>query len=446
MPTSFSQLLSRREKIDYQQKLRDIAKSMVRLKRPERLLKLITRFIDRELGLSHTSLLVRDEKRQRFIFVDSKGRRRFPLGLLKIDADDALVRWFEQGPPKIDGIKFRDDCLDRRVIEQARGNKRWKTLPDDVRQNIDRVAKAMEDFKAHLAVPGYFKDSLIGLLLLGKKTDGRRFTDSEIAFFEILTQDCSMAVKTAEYHQSIIAQNKELGARVEEIEKLRKKERETYYQIMRSLAQEVYEKDNYTFGHVTQVERLGIMTAKEMGLNLTGRDREVLCAGLILHDVGKIGIPDHILKKPGSLNQDEWKVMKTHVEKGAKILEHLSDFKEALEIVRCHHENFDGSGYPRGLKGDRVPLFARIVSVVDAFHAIVSTRCYSKGRPAEAAFEELKRCAGTQFDPVVVDAFIRAMKREMKKRGVGFFLDELTDGSQGQAAALGTDGAGKGNS
>lgn len=243
-----------------------------------------------------------------------------------------------------------------------------------------------------------------------------------------------MAVKNSEYYQKLVERNEELTHRLEEIENMRRKERKTYTQIMLSLAQEVYVKDSYTYGHVNQVERLGLLTAREMGLDLSGRRADVLSAGLILHDVGKIGIPDAILKKPGPLSPEEWKVMKTHVEKGEKILEPLSDFQEVLEIVRSHHENFDGSGYPRGLKGEQIPLFARIVSVVDAFHAIVSTRCYSKGRSVEDAFRELRRCSGTQFDPVAVEAFIRSLSREMKKRGVGFFLDESTDGSLARCA------------
>ena len=239
-----------------------------------------------------------------------------------------------------------------------------------------------------------------------------------------------MAVKTAEYHRGIFEQNQELARRLGEIEGLRKKEQETYYQIMRSLAQQVYAKDAYTFGHVSQVERLGLITAKEMGLDLSGKKRDILCAGLILHDVGKIGIPDHILKKAGRLEGEDWKIMQSHVEKGRQILEPLSDFKEAAEIVYCHHEKFDGSGYPRGLKGEEIPLEARIVSVVDAFHAIVSTRCYSSGKSVDQALSELKRCAGTQFDPAVVDAFTRALRKEMLKRGIDFFLDETTDHSQ----------------
>jgi putative nucleotidyltransferase with HDIG domain len=230
-----------------------------------------------------------------------------------------------------------------------------------------------------------------------------------------------MAIKTAQYHQSLIEQNQALARQLKEIETLRKKEQETYYQIMRSLAQEVHAKDPYTFGHLNQVERLGIMAAKELGYDLSGKRKDVLSAALVLHDVGKIGIPDHILKKPDRLTKEEWEIMKTHVDKGAKILEPLTEFEEVAQIVRCHHENYDGTGYPRGLKGEAIPLEARIVSVVDAFHAIVSTRCYDAARPVEDAFRELERCSGTQFDPRVVEAFIRAVKKDMKKRGVGSF-------------------------
>ncbi len=414
-------------KLNYQATLRDIAKSMVRLKRPERLLKIITRFIDRQFGLSHTSLLVLQEHKKCFIFVDSKGGRRFPIGLVKFEMDHPLVHWF-QGVKKKRGA-HKEDFLHRAELKKRFFNSRSQTPSEEARTELERVRKAMDDLKIELAIPGFYKDTLLGLLLLGQKKNNRLFTKSEISFFQILTQDCSMAVKTAEYHRGLVEQNQELGKRIGEIEGLRKKEQSTYYEIMRSLAQEVYAKDAYTFGHVSQVERLGLITAMEMGLDLSGKKRDILCAGLILHDVGKIGIPDHILKKAGRLEGEDWKIMQSHVEKGKKILEPLSDFKEAAEIVYCHHEKFDGSGYPRGLKGEEIPIEARIVSVVDAFHAIVSTRCYSSGKSVDQALAELKRCAGTQFDPIVVDAFVRALRKEMQKRGVDFFLDETTDGS-----------------
>jgi HD-GYP domain-containing protein (c-di-GMP phosphodiesterase class II) len=410
-----------KRKIDFQKTLRDIATTMVRLKRPERLLKLITRLIDREFGLIHTSLLLFDENNKRFIFLDSKGRQRFPINLIRVDLDHPLVTAFQRERGKSSKSVFKEDYFERSWL------KKHTLGSGDTAAEALKLLKSMDLFKAELVLPGYYKQKLLGMLLLGKKKSGRAFTSAEIEFFQVVVQDCSMALKVSEYHRSVTEKNKELENRLEEIEGLRKKEHSTYYEIMRSLAQEVHAKDPYTFGHVGQVERLGMMTAREMGLDLSGRKKDILSAGLILHDVGKIGIPDAILKKKARLDDEEWKIMRTHSEKGAKILEHLTDFKEVAEIVHCHHEYYDGKGYPRGLKGEDIPIQSRIISVVDAFHAIVSTRCYSQGRPVEVAFEELKRCAGSQFDPQVVDAFIAALKREMKKRGVGFFLDEKVE-------------------
>jgi len=402
-----SPYLRKRKRIDYQKALLNLTHSMVRLKQPERLLKMITRFINREFNLSHTSLVIWEEERNRFIFADSRGSQRFPVRLIRFDPDHPMVRWFHE---KHSGRRRPPGPLDRFQVERWLANGRLKMAVAERREKFEKVRRAMSDLKIELAVPGYHKKSLVGILLLGGRNDRKTFSASEISFFQILTLDCAMAVKQADYHKRLLEKNQELEIRVREIESLGKKEHDTYYEIMRSLAQEVHAKDPYTFGHVHQVERLGIMTAQEMGLDLSGRKRDVLSASLILHDVGKIGIPDNILKKPAGLTDEERKIMRTHVEKGARILEHLTAFKDVAEVIRCHHENYDGSGYPRGISGGQIPVEARIVSVVDAFHAIVSKRCYSQGRSVEAAFEELRRCSGTQFDPRVVEAFIHALQ------------------------------------
>ena len=406
--------------VDYHAALRDIAKSLVRLKHPERLLKMITRFLDRELGLTHAAILVLDPEKSHYKVFDSKGIRKIPRSLVRFDHDHPLIQWFQSQDKETEA--FRSYLSRNRIRSLLRDHSLVKARPD-LQQNLSRLGRVLEDLRADIAIPGHVKETLVGVLLLGEKLSHRLFTQTEINFFQTLVHDAAIAVKTSEYHQHLIERNieleakkKELEERLQEIERLRGKEQETYYQIMKSLAQEVHAKDPYTFGHIRQVERLGIMTAQELGLDLSGKRKAVLSAGLLLHDVGKIGIPDHILKKPASLTSEEWKVMRTHVDKGAKILEPLSDFKEVAEIVRCHHENYDGTGYPRGLKGNQIPMEARIVSVVDAFHAIVSSRCYREGRPMEVAFQELKRCAGTQFDPQVVEAFIQASKKQLQAK------------------------------
>ena len=404
--------------MNYEQVLRDVAKMMVRLKKPARLLKMITRFIDKNFQLEHTSIIVWESSRSRYTFVDSKGSSRIPAGFLRLDRDHPLISWFSQTSRP--GKMSRDFLLLSEVEQQIEKNK--KLNPDSVR-SLQIILKAMQLMKAEAAIPGYFKKDLLGLLLLGAKKTKQEFDAREVSFFQTLVQDCSMVVKTTEYHQSLLERNQKLESQLQEIESMRAREQKRYYEIIRSLAQQVNAKDPYTFGHIGQVERLGVITGRELGMDMSGREKDILSAGLLLHDVGKIGIPDHILNKPARLDPDEWEIMKTHVDKGAQILEPLTDFKEVRDIVYSHHERWDGTGYPRGLKGEQIPMGARIVCVVDAFHAIVSTRCYSKGRPIETAFEELRKCGGSQFDSKVVEAFISALTKEMKRRGTGFFYD-----------------------
>ncbi len=412
MPTKPNSLNT--QKFDYQEVLRDVARSMVRLKRPDRLLKLITRFIDRQFGLAHASLLVFDPKKKHYVFVHSKGTKRLPIGLVKFDSDHPLVQWFSGSKKKMPSQK---DFLFLSDVKKMLSRAEFRLAANSKADQLAGIQKTMENLKVELLVPGYFKDALVGLLMLGRRVSGRSFTTQEVTFFQTLAHDCSMAVKTAEYNQNLVDQNQELAKRLEEIERMRDKEQRTYYEIMRSLAEEVHAKEPYIFGHISEVERLGMMTAREMGMDLSGKTKDLLSAALILHDVGKIGIPDNILCKPGQLTPEEWRVMKTHVEKGARILEPLTDFKEVREIIMAHHERFDGSGYPRGLKGNEISIEARIICVVDSFHAIVSSRCYREGRSIDFAIHEVRNCAGTQFDPVVVDAFLRALKTELQKKG-----------------------------
>ena len=199
--------------INYQRALREVAKSMVRLKRPERLLRMITRYIDKELGLDHTSLIILDETRHRYIFVDSKGFSRLPVGLIRFDLDHPLVLWFQRN-----GRDRHQDYLYRPLLKRYAADSPDLNAPSETL--VKEVAKAMDDLKVELVIPGYFKKSLLGLMLLGRKMSRRSFTDDEISFFQILVQDCSMAVKTAEYHQNLLRQNEELAKRLKEIEEI----------------------------------------------------------------------------------------------------------------------------------------------------------------------------------------------------------------------------------
>jgi len=176
-----------------------------------------------------------------------------------------------------------------------------------------------------------------------------------------------------------------------------------------SLAFAIDAKDHYTQGHSQKVSAYAVLMAEALSLS-EGEVEEIRLAA-ILHDVGKVGIPETILNKSGPLNPDEWETMKTHVHFGAKILEPLRAAMRIRQIVRHHHEFFDGSGYPDGLSGSQIPLGARIISIADAYDTITSDRTYKKGRTAEEAFAELERCSGTQFEAELVKVFIKTLRR-----------------------------------
>jgi HD-GYP domain-containing protein (c-di-GMP phosphodiesterase class II) len=153
------------------------------------------------------------------------------------------------------------------------------------------------------------------------------------------------------------------------------------------------------------VHGYALATAREYGMD--AKEIPDLENGVLLHDIGKIGIPDAVLLKPSKLTVEEWKVMRTHPEIGKRLIENVPFLRNAIPVVYCHHEKFDGSGYPRGLKGVDIPLAARIFSVADAFDAMTFDRPYSTAISFEAAKTEIRRCTGSHFDPTVVESFFR---------------------------------------
>jgi len=176
-----------------------------------------------------------------------------------------------------------------------------------------------------------------------------------------------------------------------------------------SLALAIDAKDQYTQGHSLKVAAYSALLAEALG-QTEAEIEEVRLAG-VLHDVGKVGVPERILNKNGPLNPEEWEAMKQHVSFGGKLLASLHSLDPVQQMVSHHHEYFDGSGYPEGLHGEQIPLGARIVAIADAYDTITSDRTYKKGRSPEEAMAELERCAGTQFDPALVPIFIERLRQ-----------------------------------
>lgn len=171
-----------------------------------------------------------------------------------------------------------------------------------------------------------------------------------------------------------------------------------YSTTLEALASALEAKDPYTQAHTGRIRDMALALAVTM--KVPSRQRRAVRLGAILHDVGKIGISDAILHKPGPLTESEWKVMQTHPIVGERMLKGIDFLADALPVIRHHHERWEGTGYPDRLRGEEIPLGARIVAVCDAFDAMTSDRPYRKAMPAEAACEEIVACSGTHFDPV----------------------------------------------
>ena len=212
-------------------------------------------------------------------------------------------------------------------------------------------------------------------------------------------------------HEQLIVFARELGelyrlerARSAELERVLASLRETYIATMKSLAQVIEAKDSTTRGHLDRTQRYGLALARRVDPDIV---TEELGYGFLLHDIGKVGIPEHILCKRGPLSGQEWEVMRTHPVLGAQIVAPITFLQGAVELVRHHHERFDGAGYPDGLAGEDIPLAARVFAVADSFDAMTSDRPYRGAMAIERALAEIEGGAGTQFDPQVVRVFVQ---------------------------------------
>ena len=205
-----------------------------------------------------------------------------------------------------------------------------------------------------------------------------------------------------------------------QVEELKNENKKISEQAARTILKALDAKDSYTFGHSMRVAYFSLVTGTEAQLSKDEMYELELSA--IFHDIGKIGTPDAVLNKPSRLSEEEFQIMKQHPEKSWEILKEYPQFEKIAANARFHHERFDGKGYPLGLKGDDIPVAARIILIADTFDAMTSTRPYRKGLPYEVAFEELIQFSGTQFDPNLVRLFIEGMRKEALKGEEEFFI------------------------
>ncbi|MBQ9658744.1 MAG: HD domain-containing protein [Clostridia bacterium] len=198
-----------------------------------------------------------------------------------------------------------------------------------------------------------------------------------------------------------------------EISKMNKKLESSYVETIELIRQAVEAKDPYTRGHSDRVSEYSVLIAKKLGLS--EQDIDTIRIGGLFHDIGKIGVPDVILRKTERLTNEEYDEIKKHPSTGASILAQASIFQDIVPIVKHHHERFDGNGYPEKLGGENIPYFARIAAVADTFDAMTSRRTYRDALSLDIVKEEIKKCKGSQFDPQIADVFLDILENDYEK-------------------------------
>jgi HD-GYP domain-containing protein (c-di-GMP phosphodiesterase class II) len=311
------------------------------------------------------SLLLIDEETNRLYFEVALGDKEETVKTFHLEMGEGIAGWVaKHGEPLI----VHDTQSEPRFFNE-----------------VDRKSKFTT--KNVICVPVKVKEKTIGVLEAINKLGGEAFSDDDLTIFQSLADQVAVALDNARL--------------LAEIEGL-------FFQTAESLADAIEKRDPYTGGHTKRVTTYSLAIGEE--LNLESNEMRWLKLAAILHDIGKIGVEDRILRKADKLDEEEYDQMKQHTLMGAEIIGHIKQLHGIIPGLKYHHEKIDGKGYPEGLADDNIPLIAKIVAVADTFDAMTSDRPYRKPLKKEKACEELRRCCGTQFDRGLVDAFLKAYK------------------------------------
>jgi len=317
-------------------------------------------------------------------------------------------------------VALRRSTLGTRALARGEALEATSVESDDL-QPAERAAARALGWSALAALPLQARGERVGLLYVGWPVP-HRTSEPERLLLELLAQHTAASLEQARLQTESAARADALARAEQQLlayardlrqayvqERARRQElQEAYLATVRVLAAAIETRDAYTGGHVERVATYSVAIGRELGWD--PERLYTLELGALLHDVGKIGIADYVLLKADRLTDEEWAIMRQHPEVGARMLQHVPFLRHSLGCVLYHHERFDGRGYPTGLSGLAIPIEARVVAVADAFDAMTSTRPYRRALPLAVALEEIERCTGTQFDPEVAAAFLRAVR------------------------------------
>jgi len=383
------------KKYEYQRTLKAASKGMAKITNVDHLLQLTVHFISKHVRVTHVGVFLRTS--DQYTLKISRGREKH-LSALTVARENPLVVWLEEK---------RDVLVEEEVVRWLRSERLFphRTV---LRKVLEDVRREMEHLGAKLCVPTFNRNQMLGFLMLGEKLSGEPYTQEDIDVLATLSNEAAIALENAHLYE-------QLYHRMQEIHDLYQKEHRLFIHTAVALAAAVDARDPYTHGHTERCTAYAMAVAEEMEphpeMQAIPRFKELLNIAALLHDVGKIGVPDDILNKRGKLTPKEFKKMQEHPIIGAVILQPIKGLEEVAAAVRAHQERYDGRGYPDRLHGREIPLMARIIAVADTFDAMTTDRPYRARLSDAATIKEIKACAGTQFDPMAVDAFLRAYEK-----------------------------------
>jgi HD-GYP domain-containing protein (c-di-GMP phosphodiesterase class II) len=303
------------------------------------------------------------------------------------------------------GMGFKTDLIERTRDITLESLGRYRTqentsiqtviLDELVDDNPLRLLMKTEGFEGFYATPLVVKQQMLGVLEV--YTCSKRNPEVEwFDLFEALGGQAAIALENSRLFEGMQKANRELS--------------KAYDETIEGWSHALDLRDHETEGHTRRVTELTIRLAKEFGIH--GEELAQIRRGSLLHDIGKMGVPDYILLKPGVLTENEWEIMRKHPQYAYDLIFPISYLRPSIDIPYCHHERWNGSGYPRGLNGKEIPFSARIFAVVDVWDALTSDRPYRQAWADDKTLKYIEERSGVEFDPKVVDYFIRLIRRQ----------------------------------
>lgn len=325
----------------------------------KRAIEAATRLTESEVG----SLLLVDEEKNELFFEVALGEKGEKVKEIRLRMGEGIAGWVAKTGESV-------------IIDDVQNDPRFFKGADKKSSFVTRNM---------ICVPVKSEGKVIGVLQAINKLKGGKFTKDDLEGFISLADQVAIAIEKSRLYQEL---------------------RDTFFCAAEALADAIEKRDPYTGGHTKRVLQYSVAIGKYLDLKESELERLRLAA--VLHDIGKIGIEDSILRKKGKLSPDEYEMVKKHPVWGAEIMGHIKQLKDVIPGMRYHHERMDGNGYPDHLHDNEIPIIAKIISVADTFDAITTERPYQESLSVNVAFKELRGSAGTQFDSRVVEAFLKA--------------------------------------